>query len=210
MRRVKEGTSAVLFAIRSEWNWWDRFHEMLQLSAKFYRSLIWWKKKQVWENVLDNHFKDPINECGSLYEYHECICEESVQESINLKRKSYLNYPLDTPLSAMKNLEKKKKKDWMSVHFEELETMGRIGKSTRKKIQFKGKLYFSIEMKTFLFFPVADGRITFIERDQELRTSFFDTGPANSRRKIQVFRKRIKKISTSIISKTHFPMSMKR
>ena len=40
VRRVKEGTSAVLIAIRSEWKLVGRFHGMLHLSAKRHRSLI--------------------------------------------------------------------------------------------------------------------------------------------------------------------------
>ena len=48
VRRVKEGTSSVFVAIRSEWKLVGRFHGMLHLSAKRYRSLIWWENP-IWE-----------------------------------------------------------------------------------------------------------------------------------------------------------------
>ena len=43
VHRVKEGTSAVLLQIRSEWKLVGRIYRMLHLSAKRHRSIIWWE-----------------------------------------------------------------------------------------------------------------------------------------------------------------------
>ena len=47
-----------IVAIRSGWKLVGRFHGMLYLSAKYYRSLIWWKPRM--RDVLGNHLKDRL------------------------------------------------------------------------------------------------------------------------------------------------------
>ena len=50
VRGVKEGTSAVLFAIRLGWKMVGWLHGMFLLSLKHTRSLVWWENT-IWEAV---------------------------------------------------------------------------------------------------------------------------------------------------------------
>ena len=68
VRRVKEGTSAVLLQSGLDWKMVGRFYGMLYLSAKHSRSLIWWKTP--FERRFGQPFKGPIIPFGSLVEYH--------------------------------------------------------------------------------------------------------------------------------------------
>ena len=62
VRRVKEGTSAVLLQSSLNERW-------CVLSAKRHRSIIWWEHA-LWKTFLGNYFKGSIVPFGSLVEYH--------------------------------------------------------------------------------------------------------------------------------------------
>ena len=69
VRRVKEGTSAVLLQSGLDEKWWAGFHGMLHLSAK--RSQIYYLMGRLhMKDVLENHLKDRSFRFGSLVEYY--------------------------------------------------------------------------------------------------------------------------------------------
>ena len=80
--------------IRSEWKVVCRFYGMLHLSAKRYRSLIWWEDAHM-RDVLGNHLKDRL---FRLVQWLSIILQlrTTSRESINLERKSYLDCSSDT------------------------------------------------------------------------------------------------------------------
>ena len=54
VRRVKEGTSAVLSQSGLNESWWGRFYGMLHLSGKRHRSIVWWEDalwKTFWATI---------------------------------------------------------------------------------------------------------------------------------------------------------------
>ena len=86
------------------------------------------------------------------------------QEPINLERKSYLEYSLDT-LCTRRGIWKG---DLMVADVEELEKMD-ASEIYAKRLNAK-EVIFPKEDGKFIF-PVADGRMKFVGGDQELRTS---------------------------------------
>ena len=70
VRRVKEGTSAVLLQLGLDENWWGRFHGMLYLSAKTSTDLLSDGKTPFERTFWANHLKGPIVPFGSLVEYY--------------------------------------------------------------------------------------------------------------------------------------------
>ena len=94
VRRVKEGTSAVFVAIRSEWKLVGRFYGMFHLSAKRHRSILWWEDA-LWKTFLGNHSKDRLFHLVHWLSITLFLWKTS-QESINFERKSYLDCSVDT------------------------------------------------------------------------------------------------------------------
>ena len=94
MRRVKEGTSAVLLQSGLDENWWADSMEMLHLSAKRDRFVIRREDAQM-RDVLGNHLKDLL---FHLVHWLTIILSlrKTSQESVNLERKSYLDCSSDT------------------------------------------------------------------------------------------------------------------
>ena len=56
-------------------NWWGRFHGMLHLSAKCYRSLVLMGRLHT-KDVLGNLSKDRLFSFGSLVEYHPITAKD--------------------------------------------------------------------------------------------------------------------------------------
>ena len=70
VRRVKDGTSAVLLQSGLDEHWWADSHGVQYLSAKHSRSLVWWENT-IREDVLgETIFKDRSFRFVSLVEYH--------------------------------------------------------------------------------------------------------------------------------------------
>ena len=69
VRRVKEGTSAVLLQSGLNENWWADSMECCTYLRKRHRSLVWWEDP-IRETFLGNHSKDRSFHLGSLVEYY--------------------------------------------------------------------------------------------------------------------------------------------
>ena len=89
VRRVKEGTSAVLLQSGLNEKWWADSMECFSYLRNIQDLLS--DGKTSYERRLGEPFKGPIIPFGSLVEYYPVS-----QESINLERKSYLDCSLDT------------------------------------------------------------------------------------------------------------------
>ena len=77
MRRVMEGTSAVLLQSGLNESWWADSMECYNPSAKRHRFSIF-DGKTPYERRLEQPFEGPIIPFGSLVEYHPISCEGSV------------------------------------------------------------------------------------------------------------------------------------
>ena len=101
VRRVKEGTSAVLLQSGLDENWWADSMECYTNLRNVQDLLSDWKTP--YERRFGKPFKGPIIPFGSLVEYYPIsakdqsrpyLCERPVK-TINLVRKCYLEYSLD-------------------------------------------------------------------------------------------------------------------
>ena len=154
VRRVKEGTSAVL--LQSGLN--GRFYGMLHQSAKRHRFIIWWEDAL----VLGNHFEGPIITCGSLVEYHPKTAKD--QSRIHQFGKKVLpGLFLGYALYAGRIW----KGDVLVTDLEELETTD-ASEIYSKRLKAKEVIF--LKRGEFIF-PIADGRIKTPRGDQDLRTS---------------------------------------
>ena len=93
VRRVKEGTSAVLLQSGLNESWWADSMECYTYLRNVTDLLS--DGKTPCERRFGQPFKGPIFPFGSLVEYYP-ISAKTSQESINLERKSYLDCFLDT------------------------------------------------------------------------------------------------------------------
>ena len=93
VRRVKQGTSAVLWQSGPDEKWWADSMER----STFLRNIqdLLSVGKTPFERRFGEPFEGPIIPFGSLVEYYLFLRKTS-QESINLERKSYLDCSLDT------------------------------------------------------------------------------------------------------------------
>ena len=92
VRRVKEGTSAVLLQSGLDEKWWADSMECFSYLRNIQDLLSDWKSP--YERRFGEPFKGQIKTFGSLVEYYPISANS--QESINLERKSYLDCSLDT------------------------------------------------------------------------------------------------------------------
>ena len=94
MRRVKEGTSAVLLQSGLNESWWADSMECYT----YLRNVtdLFSDGKTPYERRFGKPFEGPIVPFGSLVEYHPIISEGISHESINLERKFYLDCASDT------------------------------------------------------------------------------------------------------------------
>ena len=93
VRRVKEGTFAVLLQSGLNENWRAASMECYTYLRNIQHLLS--DGKTPYERRFGEPFKGPIIPFDSLVEYHPISAKDS-QESINLERKSYLDCSLDT------------------------------------------------------------------------------------------------------------------
>ena len=90
VRRVKEGTSAVLLQSGLNESWWVDSMECNTYLRNNTDLLS--DGKTPYERRFGQPFKGPIIPFGSLVEYHLITAKDRTsQESINLERKSYLD-----------------------------------------------------------------------------------------------------------------------
>ena len=91
VRRVKEGTSAVLLQSRLDENWWADSMECYTSLRNVQDSLVWCEDS-IWETFWWNHLKDRsfrLVHWSSI----TLFLRRTSQESINLERKSYWIVP---------------------------------------------------------------------------------------------------------------------
>ena len=93
VRRVKEGTSAVLLQSGLDENWWQILWNVIPFCETFKISCRMGKHRK--RDVLENHLKD---RSFRLIHWLSIILflRKTSQESIKLERKSYLDCSLDT------------------------------------------------------------------------------------------------------------------
>ena len=160
VRRVKEGTSAVLLQSGLNENWSDRFCGMLYLSAKCYRSLS--DRKTPYERRFGQPFKGPIIAFGSLVEYYPFTAKD--QSRIHQFGKKvlpglFLGYALYA-VGIWKG-------DVLVADLEELETMD-ASKIYSKRLNAKE-----------VIFPKEKGNFYFSNRRWTNQTSWGRSGPEN-------------------------------
>ena len=103
MRRVKEGTCAVLLQSGLNESWWADSMECYTYLRNVTDLLS--DGKTPYERRFGQPLKGPIVPFGSLVEYHSITEERTSQESINWERKSYLDCSSDTLCTRGWNLE---------------------------------------------------------------------------------------------------------
>ena len=153
MRRVKEGTSAVLLQSGLNESWWADSMECYTYLRNVTDLLS--DGKTPYERRFGQPFKGPIIPFGSLVEYHPRIH----QFGKKVLRGLFLGYALYAGGIW--------KGDVLVADTEELETMD-ASEIYSKRLNAK-EVIFPKEKGEFNF-PIADGRIKTLGGDQELRT----------------------------------------
>ena len=161
VRRVKEGTSAVLLQSGLNESWWEDSMECYTYLRNVQDLLS--DGKMPHERRFGQPFKGPIIPFGSLVEYHLVTAKD--QSRIHQFGKKvlpglFLGYALyaggiwkgDVPVADLEELE--------SMDASEIYSKKRLNAKEVKFPKENGKP----------IFPVADGRFKFIGGDQELRT----------------------------------------
>ena len=160
VRRVKEGTSAVLLPSGLDENWWADSMECFSYLRNVTDFLS--DGKTPYERLFGQTFKGPIIPFGSLVEYHPVTAKE--QSRIRqLGKKVLPGLFLGYALYA----EGIWKGDVLVADIEELETMD-ASEIYSKRLNAK-EVIFPKETGNFIF-PAADDRINLSGRCQELRT----------------------------------------
>ena len=160
MRRVKEGTSAVLLQSGLDENWWADSMECFSYLRSVTDLLS--DGKTSYERRFGQPFKGPIIPFGSLVEYHPITAKD--QSRIHQFGKkvlpgSFLGYALYAGGLW--------KGDVLIADLEELETMD-ASEIYSKRLNAKEVIF---PKQGEFIFPIADGRIKTLGGDQELRTS---------------------------------------
>ena len=160
VRRVKEGTSAVLLQSGLNESWWADSVECYTFLRNVTDLLS--DGKAPYERRFGQPFKEPIIPFGSLVEYHPRTAKD--QSRIHQFGKKVLPALfLGYALYAGGNLEG----DVLIADLEELETMG-ASEIYSKRLNAKEVIF---PKQGEFIFPIADGRIKTPGGDQELRTS---------------------------------------
>ena len=161
MRRVKEGTSAVLLQSGLNESWWADSMECYTYLRNVTDLLS--DGKTPYERRFGQPFKEPIIPFGSLVEYYPISAKD--QSRIHQFGKKVLpGLFLGYPLYARRIW----KGDVLVADLEELETMD-ASEIYSKRLNAKEVIF--PKEKGEIIFPIADGRIKLPGRDQELRTS---------------------------------------
>ena len=160
MRRVKEGTSAVLLQSGLNESWWADSMECYTYLRNVTDLLS--DGKTLYERCFGQPFEGPIIPFGSLVEYHSFTAKD--QSRIHQFGKKvlpglFLGYALCAGGIW--------KGDVLIADFEELETMD-ASEIHAKRLNAKEVIF---PKQGEFICPIADGRIKFIGRDQDLRTS---------------------------------------
>ena len=160
MRRVKEGTSAVLLQSGLNESWWADSMECYTYLRNVTDLLS--DGKTPYERRFGQPFKGPIIPFGSLVEYHPITAKD--QSRIHQCGKKvlpglFLGYALYVGGIW--------KGDVLTADLEELETMDASEIYSKR---FNAKEVIFPKQGEFIF-PIADGRIKTPGEDQELRTS---------------------------------------
>ena len=159
VRRVKEGTSAVLLQLGLNESWWADSMECYTYLRNVTDLLF--DGKTPYERRFGQPFKGPIIPFGSLVEYHPITAKD--QSRIHQFGKKvllglFLGYALCAGIW---------KGDVLVADLEELETMD-ASEIYSKSLNAKEVIF---PKEGEFTFPIADGRIKTPGEDQELRTS---------------------------------------
>ena len=157
VRRVKEGTSAVLLQLGLDENWWADFMEC-NTNLRNVQDLFT-DGKIPYERRFGKPFKGPIIPFGSLVEYYPISAKD--QSRIHQFGKKVL------PGLFLGYAGRIWKGDILVADIEELETMD-TSEIYSKRLNAKEVIF---PKQGEFIFPVADGRIELPVGDQELRTS---------------------------------------
>ena len=160
MRRVKEGTSAVLLQSGLNESWWEDSMECYTYLRNV--TVFFSDGKTPYERRFGQPFKGPIIPFGSLFEYHPVTAKD--QSRIRQFGKKvlpglFLGYALYAGGIW--------KGDVLVADPEELETMD--ASEIYSKILNAKEVIFPKQGE--IIFPIADGRIKPLGEDQDLRTS---------------------------------------
>ena len=195
MRRVKEGTSAVLLQSGLNESWWADSMECYTYLRSVTDLLS--DGKTPYERRFGKPFKGPIIPFGLLVEYQPVAVKD--QSRIHqLGKKVLPGLFLGYALYAGRIW----KGDVLVADVEELETMD-ASEIYSKRLNAK-EVIFPKEKGEFIF-PIADGRIKTLGGDQDLRTS---TLVRHRPRVILTFLENQKGLFHNL--KTHFRMLVKR
>ena len=187
VRRVKEGTSAVLLQSGLNESWWADSMECC-ICLRNVTDLLS-DGKTPYDRRFGQPFEGPIIPFGSLVECHPVTAKD--QSRIHQFGKKVLpGLYLGHALYA----EGIWKGDVLVADLEELETMDAL-EIYSKRLNAK-QVIFPKENGNFIF-PITDGPIKLPGGDQGLITSAFDTGTSNSRRKSRRFSWRIRRVSST-------------
>ena len=159
VRRVKEGTSAVLLQSGLNESWWADSMECYTYLRNVTDSLS--GGKAPCERRFGQPFKGPIIPFGSLVEYHPITAKD--QSRIHqFGKKVFLDCSSDTST---------RREIWkghvLIADLEELETMD-ASEIYSKRLNAKEVIF---PKQGEFIFPIADGRIKTLGGDQKLRTS---------------------------------------
>ena len=160
VRRVKEGTSAVLLQPGLNEKWWADSMECKNYLRNIQDLLS--DEKTPYERRFGQPFKGPIIPFGSLVEYHPITAKDQSrihQFGNKVLPGLFLGYAL--------HAERILKGDVLVADLEELETMD-ASEIYSKRLNAKEVIF---HKQGEFIFPIADGRIKPPGGDQELRTS---------------------------------------
>ena len=171
VRRVKEGTSAVLLQSGLNENWWaDPMECYTYLRNVTDFSLM---GRRPMKDVLGNHVKDLLFHLVHLLSV-TLLLRRTSQESINLERKYYLDCFSDTLCTRGEF----GKGDALIADLEKLETMD-ASEIYSKRLNAKEVIF---PKQGEFIFPIADGRIKTPWRRSGPENIHFGTASTNSRR----------------------------
>ena len=161
VRRVKEGTSAVLLQSGLDENWWTDSMECYTYLRNIQDHLS--DGKTPYERRFGQPFKGPIIPFGSLVEYHPITAKD--QSRIHqFGKKVFPGWFLGYALYGGRIW----KGDVLVADLEELETMDA---SEIYSIRLNAKVVIFHKEKGEFIFPIADGRIKHLGGDQDMRKS---------------------------------------
>ena len=198
VRRVKEGTSAVLLQSGLDENWWADSMECYTYLRNVTDLLS--DGKTPYERRFGQPFGGPIIPFGSLVEY-DLVTAKDQSRIHQFGKKVLPGLFLGYALYAVRIW----KGDTLVTDIEELETMD-ASEIYSERLNAKEVIF--PKDNGFFIFPVADGRITLSGRYQELRTSTSIRERPTIGRSRRFFSENQKGLFHHLM--THFRMPVKR